>query len=62
MEPETIGVREIREKYNLSYRKAIELLHTEGCPLIQRRKGQPYVVPARAFDRWLLSQVYRRRK
>lgn len=57
-----LGIKEIMAKYGLGYRKVMELLHTEGCPLIQRRKGQPYLVPAEAFDRWLTSQVYRRKR
>lgn len=58
----TLGVKDIMAKYSLGRRKVLELLHTEGCPLIARSKGQTYRVPEAAFDKWLLGQVYRRKK
>ena len=58
----TLGIKDIMAKYGLGRDKVLELLHREGCPLIERKKGQTYLVHEEAFDKWLKGQVYRRKR
>ncbi len=51
-----ITFSEIREIYGFSQREAVRYLNTRGCPVLPRKKGQPYKVVKSEFDEWLKAQ------
>lgn len=53
---EIITMDQIIADYGLTRRQATKYLTTKGCPVLPRKKKQPYKVVRHKFEEWLESQ------
>ncbi len=51
-----ITLEDICEIYGFTRKQATQYLNTKGCPVLPRKKGQPYKVVKSEFDEWLKAQ------
>ncbi len=52
-----ITYQEILEIYGLGQRTTRRYLNMKSCPVLPRKKGQPYRVIKSKFEEWLMSQT-----
>lgn len=50
-----IGLKEVAEKLDVSYKEATRICRMEGCPTLPRGKGQTFRIPEEAFDKWIAA-------
>lgn len=48
-----IGLKEVMEKLQISYKEAMRICRMKGCPTLQRSKGQTFRIVESAFDEWV---------
>lgn len=48
-----IGLKEVAEKLQISYKEATRIVNLDGCPVLPRSKGQTFRIPEEAFDAWV---------
>ena len=51
-----ITFSELCEIYGFGKAEATRYLNMRGCPVLPRKKGQPYKVVKSEFDEWLKAQ------
>lgn len=51
-----IGVEEVMALLGVGRRKATEILSMKGCPILPRKKGEPYLVREEAFVEWFKTK------
>lgn len=54
---EIITLDQIVNDYGFTRRQATKYLNKKGCPVLPRKKNQPYKVVRHKFEEWLESQV-----
>lgn len=54
---EIITMETIMKDYELSREDATRYLNMKGCPVLPRKKHQPYKVVREKFEEWLSSRV-----
>ncbi|WP_312353940.1 hypothetical protein [Aminipila sp.] len=53
---EIIGIEEIMADYKLKRAQATNYLNTKGCPVLPRKKHEPYRVVRHKFEEWMENQ------
>lgn len=53
---EIITLDQIVNDYGFTRRQATKYLNKKGCPVLPRKKNQPYKVVRCEFEEWLKSQ------
>ena len=48
-----LTIPDIMKMYGLSRKKVTELLNMPGCPILPRRKHQPFLISKVAWDKWI---------
>lgn len=48
-----IGLKDVAEKLQISYKEATRIVNMEGCPKLPRSKWQTFRIPEEAFDEWV---------
>jgi len=48
-----IGLKEVAEKLQISYKQATHICNMPGCPTLPRGKNQKFRIPEEAFDAWV---------
>lgn len=48
-----IGLKEVMNKLQISYKEATRIVNLDGCPVLPRSKGQTFRIPEEAFDAWV---------
>lgn len=48
-----IGLKEVMDKLQISYKEATRLVNMESCPKLPRGKWQTFRIPEEAFDAWV---------
>lgn len=47
-----LKVEDIQSMLGVSRKKAIEILSIKGCPVLPRKKHEPYLIREEAFVEW----------
>jgi len=48
-----IGLKDVAEKLQCSYKEATRICRMEGCPTLPRGKYQTFRIVEEAFDEWV---------